>query len=143
METFVCCYNFEIKCSDSDQDNKMVQTVYDVLDNKISEWCEDEMCCKLLEFCSGCNKADEDTYIFQTDEYVTHPMTWCGCGKGLCILLKDTVKIVSKEYVKNKNPTLFTLLTDNQKQLLTTLKVGLLVFETLLLKRLVITVLDI
>lgn len=119
METFVCCYNFkDEKCSPSLQDDLIVKTVYDVLNNEISElYDRDTMCCKLLEFCSGCNKADEDTYIFQIDDYVTHPMTWCGCGKGLFILLKNTVKIVSKEYVQSKNPTLFTLLTDSQKSI--------------------------
>lgn len=108
MELFFC-YN----CKEEKQNGNVVGFIFDVLNNVISV----QECGDLFICCPTCNTfnnvCDDDrscnkkNVYLEIEDYVQHPMLWCDDCGALVILLKDTVKMVSKEYIESKNPNYF------------------------------------
>lgn len=128
METFFCVYNF--KNNDGEIDDNINVTNEQIIEDfstyilNIENFCFG--CPRVGEhfenfyvFCPSCcdcenNECEDFNVELQIDDYVDQPMIWCRC-QGLIFLLKDTVKVVSKEYIESVNPKYFTALDDEKK----------------------------
>lgn len=110
MESFFC-YNFK----EENQIENVVEYIFDILNNDISvQECDDLfICCPTcniindVNFCNDSRDCSKKYVYLEIEDYVEHPMLWCDDCGALIILLKDTIKMVSKEYIETKNPNYF------------------------------------
>lgn len=113
MESFFC-YNF--KEENDEKIENVLEHMFALLNDEINvQECDDLfICCPTcnivndVNFCNGRRDCNKRYVYLEIEDYVGHPMLWCDACDGLIILLKDTVRVVSKEYIESKNSKYFS-----------------------------------
>ena len=126
MESYFCCLVFDDDTDDeksekespTDEEQPTDEEVIDYMTNRLDVH-QSMRFDQFYAFCPSCQNlslsgcGEGDVFV---EDYVDHAMIWCNKCNAHIFLLNKTAKVVTKEYIEDKNPAYFANLTDKQKQ---------------------------